>query len=133
MSAGLAVNPNDLELLSLRAATRFLADDRPGFEAAKKEVLARNAEFSQMYSIIATYAEWEHRYDDIVAMMKEAVQLDPEDAEAWAMLGLTETRSGDETSGRDALTRAWSKDHFNVRVLQHAKPLRRHRSSTTRP
>jgi tetratricopeptide (TPR) repeat protein len=28
--------PGDLELLSLRAAARFLADDKPGFEAAKK-------------------------------------------------------------------------------------------------
>ena len=117
VSAGLAANPNDLELLSLRAATRFLGDDRPGYEAAKKEVLARNAEFSSMYSIIGELAEWEHRYDDIVAMMKEATQLDPEDAKAWAQLGLTETRSGDETNGLEALRRAWSKDHFNVRVF----------------
>jgi tetratricopeptide (TPR) repeat protein len=116
INAGLAVNPSDLELLSLRAATRFLADDRPGFEAAKKEVLARNAEFSRMYSIIAMFAEWEHRYDDIVKMMKEAVQLDPEDIDAWAMLGLTEMRNGNEPDGREALKRVWAKDHFNVRV-----------------
>ena len=116
VNAGLAVNPNDLELLSLRATTRFLSDDRPGYEAAKKEVLARNAEFSRMYSIIATFAEWEHRYDDIVAMMKEAVQVDPEDVDAWAMLGLTEMHAGAEKDGRDALNRAWSKNHFNIQV-----------------
>ena len=117
VNAGLAANPNDLELLSLRAATRFLADDRPGFEAAKKDVLARNHEFARMYSILAEYAEWEHRYDDIVAMMKEATQLDPEDGKAWAELGLTEMRGGDETNGLEAIRRAWSKDHFNVRVF----------------
>jgi tetratricopeptide (TPR) repeat protein len=116
-SAGLAVNPNDLELLSLRAATRFLSDDHAGYEAAKKDVLARNAEDSTMYSILAEYAEWEHRYDDIVAMMKEATQLDPEDSKAWAELGLTEMRSGNETDGLEAIRRAWSKDHFNVRVF----------------
>ncbi len=117
ITAGLAIDPNDLELLALRAATRFLSDDRPGYEAAKKDVLARNAEDSAMYSILAEYAEWEHRYDDIVAMMKEATLLDPEDAKAWAELGLTELRSGNETDGLEAIRRAWSKDHFNVRVF----------------
>jgi tetratricopeptide (TPR) repeat protein len=117
VGAGLAVNPNDLELLSLRAAVRFLSDDRPGYEAAKRDVLSRNAEYSEMYSLLAEFAEWEHRYDDIVAMMKEATQLDPEDAKAWAELGLTEMRSGDESGGLSALRRAWSKDHFNVRVF----------------
>ena len=71
-------NPNDLELLSLRAATRFLADDRAGYEAAKKEVLARNARvLARCTRSSPTYAEWEHRYDDIVAMMKEAVAARP--------------------------------------------------------
>ena len=50
-------------------------------------------------------------------MMKEAAQLDPEDGKAWAELGLTEMRDGDETGGLDALRKAWSKDHFNVRVF----------------
>ena len=39
---GLAVDPTDLELLSMKAAIRFLADDRPGFEAMKQKVLALN-------------------------------------------------------------------------------------------
>ena len=113
---GLSIDPNDLELLSLRAAERFLDDDQAGFQAAKKEVFARNAEFAQFYEIVSDYAEWEHRYDDIVSMMKEATKIDPDDAKAWANLGLTETRSGDETAGLDALRKAWAKDHFNVRV-----------------
>ena len=113
---GLSIDPNDLELLSLRAAERFLDDDQPGFQAAKKEVFARNAEYAQFYEIVSDYAEWEHRYDDIVSMMKEATKIDPDDAKAWANLGLTETRSGDETAGLDALRKAWAKDHFNVRV-----------------
>jgi tetratricopeptide (TPR) repeat protein len=117
IAQGLAIDPNELELLSLKAAVRFLADDKPGFDAAKKEVLARNREFSRMYSIIGEYAEWEHRYDDIVAMMKEATQLDGEDVKAWAELGLTQMRGGDEEHGLEAIRRAWSKDHFNVRVF----------------
>jgi tetratricopeptide (TPR) repeat protein len=114
---GLRMNPNDTELWSLRAATRFLGDDRAGYEAAKRETLARNPEFARVYEIVADFAEWEHRYSDIVTMMKEAVQLDPEDGKAYAELGLTLLRNGDEKEGLDALRTAWAKDHFNVRVF----------------
>jgi len=117
IDAGLAIDPNDLELLSLRAAARFLADDKAGFEAAKRAVFARNKEFSEAYGIVGEFAEWEHRYDDIVAMMKEAVAIDPKDSKAWAELGLTQTRAGDEAGGVKSLEEAWKGDHFNVRVL----------------
>ncbi len=117
IAEGLAINPNDLELLSLKAASRFLDDDLRGFEATKKEVLTKNPQYSRMYSILGEYAEWEHRYDDIVAMMKEATKLDPDDGKAWAELGLTQMRSGDETAGLDSIKKAWAKDKFNVRVF----------------
>jgi tetratricopeptide (TPR) repeat protein len=117
IATGLKLDPNDTELLSLRAATRFLGDDRTGYEAAKRETFARNPEFARVYEIVADFAEWEHRYSDIVTMMKEAVQLDPEDGKAYAELGLTLLRNGDEAAGLDALRKAWAKDHFNVRVF----------------
>jgi len=116
VDAGLAIDPNDLELLSLRAAARFLADDRPGYDAAKRAVFARNKEYGEAYTTIAEFADWEHRYDDVVAMMKDAVALDPHDSKAWAQLGLTQTRAGDETEGVRSLEQAWRGDHFNVRV-----------------
>jgi tetratricopeptide (TPR) repeat protein len=117
IAAGLAINPNDLELLSLRAATRFLADDRPGFDSATHDVLARNAEYAKVYEIVGDFAEWEHRYSDIVGMMKKAVALDPRDGRAFAELGLTQLRNGDETGGLDSLRKAWALDHYNVRVF----------------
>lgn len=117
VAEGLASNPNDLELLSLKAASRFLDDDPRGFEAQKKEVLSKNPEFATFYGIVGEYAEWEHRYDDIVSMMKEAVKIDPDDGKAWASLGLTQMRAGDEDKGLEAIKKAWSKDKFNVRVF----------------
>ena len=114
IAAGLAIDPNDLELWSLKAAARFLADDRAGYEAARKEALTRDKEYSKFYTTVADYAEWEHRYDDIIAMMKEAVKVDPDDGLAWATLGLMETRRGDEQEGLKALHEAWSNDHYNV-------------------
>jgi len=117
VAAGLLDDPNDTELLTLRATERLLAEDHSGFLAAKAEVFARNAEFSRFYEIVSDFAEWEHRYTDIIAMMKEAVALDPKDGKAFAELGLTEMRDGDEQDGLTALRKAWSLDHFNVRVF----------------
>lgn len=114
---GLKTNPNHLELLAMKAAIRFLADDLPGFERYKQTVLKLNPEYSQFYQIVGEYAEWEHRYEEIVKMMREAVRIDPADAKAHAVLGLNLIRSGDEKGGLDALEKAWDKDHFNVRVF----------------
>lgn len=114
---GLSIDPTDLQLLSMKAAIRFLADDKPGFEAMKQKVFSLNKEYSTFYSIVGEYAEWEHRYDDIVRMMREAVAIDKNDARAYAALGLNLIRSGDDDGGVAALKQAWAKDKYNVRVF----------------
>lgn len=113
---GLAVNPRDLPLLSLRATVRFLADDAPGLERAKRAVLALNPEYSRLYAILGEYADWEHRYDEIVQLMREALTIDSEDAGALAQLGFNLIRAGEEADGVSALSRAFSLDPYNVRV-----------------
>ncbi len=113
---GLAINPADLELHSMKAAIRFLADDKPGFEAMKKKVFALDPEYSTFFQIVGEFAEWEHRYDDIVKMMTEATTVDKNDSKAYATLGLNLIRSGDDDGGLTALRKAWDKDKFNVRV-----------------
>lgn len=115
--AGLAVNPNDLELLSMKAAIRFLADDPKGYEKYEKQVLKLNPEYSRFYQVAGEFAEWEHRYDDIIAFMEKATKLDPKDAKAHAALGLNLIRAGKEDAGVEALRKAWDKDKFNVRVF----------------
>ncbi|NUP14492.1 MAG: tetratricopeptide repeat protein [Polyangiaceae bacterium] len=114
---GLKVNPNDLELLSMKAAIRFLADDKPGFDKAEKKVLELNPTYSRLYAIITEYAEWEHRYDDIIAFNQKAISVDPKDEKAYAQLGLNLIRAGKEDEGLVALNKAWDKDPFNVRVF----------------
>jgi tetratricopeptide (TPR) repeat protein len=114
---GLKSNPNDLELLSMKAAIRFLADDKPGFESWKAKVFALNPEYSAFYQIVGDFAEWEHRYDDIVAFMRDAVKIDGRDAKAYATLGLNLIRAGKEDEGVEALRKAWDFDKFNVRVF----------------
>ena len=114
---GLAAEPGNLELLSLRVAERFLADDKPGTEAAKQAVFKLNPQFSELYSIVAEFADWEHRYDEIVRMMREAVALDNDDGVAFGELGLNLIRAGDDAGGVAALRRAFAIDPYNVRVF----------------
>ncbi len=116
VSQGLRHNPRDLKLLSMRAAVRFLADDAAGFEAAKQAVLSLNPGYSKLYQIIGEFADWEHRYEEIVAMMRAAVQLDSEDAKAHAQLGLNLIRAGEDEAGLSSLRTAFQMDPFNVRV-----------------
>ena len=117
LSQGSSAEPGNLELLSLRVAERFLADDQAGVEAAKKAVFALNPQYSQVYSIVAEFADWEHRYDEIVRMMREAVAIDSEDGVAYGELGLNLIRSGDDAGGVAALRRAFAIDPYNVRVF----------------
>jgi len=116
VAAGLAYNPRDLELLAMRATVRFLADDHAGFAREKQAVLALNPEYARLYAVLAEYADWEHRYDEIVTLMKEALAIDDEDPTALAQLGFNLIRAGEETPGVGALSRAFALDPFNVRV-----------------
>jgi tetratricopeptide (TPR) repeat protein len=117
IDAGLGDNPRDLDLLSLRAAVRFLADDAPGFERAKAAVLSRNPRYSRLYQIVGDYAEWEHRYEDLVTMMREALLADSDDGKVRAELGFSLIRAGHDADGVASLRRAFAVDPFNVRVF----------------
>jgi predicted Zn-dependent protease len=117
IAEGLRHNPRDLELLSLRATVRFLADDKGGFERQISEVLAQNPEYTRLFQIIGEYADWEHRYDDIVQLMRRAVRIDADDGKARADLGLNLIRSGQDAAGVVELRRAFEADPFNVRVV----------------
>ena len=71
----------------------------------------------RLYTIIARYAEWEHRYPAIVDMAREAIALNPRDAVAQATLGINLLRMGDEDAGLAALREAWRRDRYNVQVF----------------
>jgi tetratricopeptide (TPR) repeat protein len=116
VSKGLEGNPRDLPLLSMRATVRFLSEDERGFQEQKAAILELNPEYSRLYSIVGEFADWEHRYDEIVVLMKEAVALDAKDSRAEAELGFNLIRSGNDHDGVSALGRSFKMDPYNVRV-----------------
>ena len=110
------INRFDLESESVAAAVALIAEDKSGYEKLKSSVLGKNKEYGNFFVIVSEFADWEHRYEDIVAMMKEAAKIDPDDGRITGTLGLTMLRIGDEQGGLEALQRSWKKDKFNVRV-----------------
>jgi tetratricopeptide (TPR) repeat protein len=114
---GLRGNPRDLELLSMRAAVRFVADDKAGFARAKAAVFQQNPKFSRFYTILSEFADWEHRYEEIIELTREAVALDPDDGTAYGELGMNLIRVGNDTEGVSALSRSFAIDPYNARVF----------------
>ncbi len=117
IKTGLAIDPNALDLLSLRAAARFLDDDLPGYEKAKAEVFKKSPKYAEFFVTVGEFADWEHRYDDLVTMMREATKIDPTFGKAWAELGFNLLRRGDEKEGLEALDKAYKHDRYNVRLV----------------
>jgi tetratricopeptide (TPR) repeat protein len=117
LARALAINPVDLEALSVRAAARFLDDDPRGFAELERQVLQLNPRFSRFYCIVAQHAEWEHRYPESIGLLKRALRVDPDDAQARAMLGFDLLRMGDERAGLRELRESWRRDHWNAQVL----------------
>lgn len=116
LDRALSIDPADLEARSVRAAVRYMEGDEKGFKKAKRSVLDRNDKYSEMFTIIGEYADWEHRYPDMIEMGRKAIQIDPTDARARAMLGMNLLRMGEEEKGLEQLRKAWQRDRYNVRV-----------------
>ncbi len=117
LDEALAVDPTDLEALSVRAALRFVASDARSFERAVAEVLRLSPGYTAVYTTVAEYADWAHRYEEIALLARRALELDPRDARAEATLGINLLRRGDEEEGLTTLRSAFRHDHFNVRVF----------------
>lgn len=117
VDSGLAINPQDLQLLSMLGTVHFLADEESAFASVRDRVFGHNPHYSRFYRLVGRFADWEHRYTEIVEMMREAIAIDDDDAGAHAELGFNLIRSGDDRGGVSALRRAFAKDPYNVRVF----------------
>ena len=117
LAAALAVNPSDREALSVFAAVRFVAGDDRAFSRAIDAVHAVSPRDTDVFSIVAEHADWEHRYEDEVALARRALAIDPTDAAALSTLGTNLLRVGEEEEGLEALNASFRRDRFDVRVF----------------
>lgn len=109
----LAANPRHLDAKSLVAAIAYVKGDRAAYEQAVREVLAIHAGFGEVYRVAGDLAARNYRFDEAVALARQATTLDPSSAKAFGDLGMHLLRTGDEAGAREALERAFNADRFN--------------------
>ncbi len=117
IGAALATNPRDLDLLALRAAKHFIIEDRAGFDREMDRILELSPGRAAAFVRVSRHAEWEHRYQEMEALLRRATRLDRDHAESRSMLGLTLVRSGSDAAGVVELRRAFELDPYDVRVI----------------
>jgi len=109
-----AINPADLESLSLEAVYYLVSGKTEDFTACEKKVLAINPNYGRFYYTLAENMISLRKYQEAVDFNRKAVALDPQLWEAWASLGMNLTRVGDLAGGREAIQKAFDGDPYNV-------------------
>jgi tetratricopeptide (TPR) repeat protein len=109
----LGVNASHLEARSWIAAIAYVRDDRPAFEAEVKRILAINPAYGDVYRVAGELAARNYRFDEAVALSRQAIALDPSNTRAHAALGMQLLRTGDEVEARRALERSFKDDPFD--------------------
>jgi tetratricopeptide (TPR) repeat protein len=109
----LETNPSHLEARSLSAAIAYVRDDRAAFDAEVKQVLAINSAFGEVYRVAADFSARNYRFDEAVALTRQAIALDPSNTRAYADLGMHLMRTGDEAEARRALDRSFKEDPYD--------------------
>jgi tetratricopeptide (TPR) repeat protein len=112
-----ATDPTSLDAATLSAAIAFVRADPAAFEQERAAVFAIDPSHTSFYTALSVFAEWEHRYPDMVAFAREALAIDRSNASAWSLLGLQLLHEGDEAEALEALRQAWSRDHYDVMVF----------------
>ena len=119
----LAINPHCLEALAMRGAIRFEANDMDGFHRAFDALFAVSPVDVDAYAMVADFADWDHRYTEAIAIMREglnrpAVAADPrlQGTAACTARDQIPLRTGAEEEGLHELQESFRTDRYNVRV-----------------
>jgi tetratricopeptide (TPR) repeat protein len=105
--AGLKVNPRHRALLSLDATLKLLTGDTEGFERGMAEVLAIDPTFGEGFHLAGlVVASRQRRYDRAAALVRRAIEIDPQHFEAHASLGIFLANLGRAEEARASLEKA---------------------------
>ena len=109
----LEFNPSHLDARALAAAITYVRGSREAFDAEIKPTLAINPRFGEIYRVAAELSARNYRFDEAVALAREAVTVDPAHARSHAELGMHLMRTGDEAQARQSLERAFKIDPYD--------------------
>tara|TARA_B100001123_G_scaffold451313_1_gene630639 strand:- start:13741 stop:16305 length:2565 start_codon:yes stop_codon:yes gene_type:complete len=110
----LNVNPLSLEAKALVAAMAYLEDREDDFKTAVSSALDVNPLYGEIFRIAGLHVARAYRFDEAVALTRQAVNLQPGNSRAHAELGMHLLRTGDEPAARVALEESFREDPFDV-------------------
>ncbi len=113
----LAVNPRDLDSLSLAAVYYQIREDASDFAKVEKKILDINPSYGLLYHTLSENLMMRRKYQEAVEFDRKAVALSPKLFQADASLGINLMRVGDLKEGRAMVQRAFDGDPFNVRAF----------------
>lgn len=116
LDRALAIDPTHPYALGVRAATYYIADDQRRFNKTVAKLRSRDRRHSGHLAVLTDLLEWEHRYEEIVAINRKALVDDSSYWPAHAAIGINLLRLGEETEGLQELNKSFENDRFNVLV-----------------
>lgn len=102
----LALSPQDPESLVVLASALIDLKDPDGAIRHLEEARRRAPDHALAHEKLALAAWHQGRRERARKFARRAVELDPESATAWNLLGLLERRAGEDAAGREAFRRA---------------------------
>jgi len=113
----LEVNPASLDALAVLATAHYLRSDMPAFERARDRALALNPGYADLYNTLADMLVQNRHYAQAVDFARQAVTLDPQSWDGYAILGINQLRIGEIEAGKASLAMAFSGAPYNVGVM----------------
>ena len=113
-ASALETDPGSAAAHALIAASRYLRDDRKGFDEASRRALERDPRSITLNTTLAEIASRNRRYEDAVDFARRAVAQDSGSSLAQGSLGLNALRIGKFDTARVHLARAFKRDPYHV-------------------
>jgi tetratricopeptide (TPR) repeat protein len=110
----LSIDPGNPEAHALVAASRYMRDDRRGFEDASRRALERNPQSVVLSATLTEVATRNRRYGDAIQFARRGVAQDSTSPLAQGALGMSAFRLGQFDTARVHLERAFARDPYHV-------------------
>lgn len=114
IDSALAVHPDALDALAVRAAIGYLAGDDAGYRATVARARARHPASAALYTTLAEISARNRLYREAAEFARRAVAVDAFSWRGYALLGINQLRAGVMDSGRTNLEHAFRGDPFDV-------------------
>ena len=98
----------------MQAAIAHLEGRKADFDAVVAKALAINPRYGDIYRVPGANSASHYRFEEAVALVQKAIEIEPDSARAQGDLGLHLLRTGDEASARTALEKAFKLDGYDV-------------------